>query len=512
MKPARILLLSLLITTLGSVAQQTAGGLFDFHNDLGPVVHPGSFSFEPQRQEYTMTGAGTNMWFGKDEGHFAWKKLKGDFILRTRIRFVGKGMDPHRKVGLMIRSSMDTGSIQVSGTVHGDGLTALQYRTTAGANMQEFRSSISAPEIIQLERNGNRYTLSVAKSGDLFTETSAEINGPGDEVFAGIFICSHNKDITEEAVFSNTRIVYPSPATLVPYKQYLPSMLEIQDLADDNSTIIYQSPRSIQAPNWTTDAKALIFNGDGILYHFDLSTKVQTQIPTGDVVGNNNDHVISFDGKMLAISSSSKDYPSSRVYTVPINGGKPMLITPTGPSYLHGWSPDGKWLAFVGQRNGDYDIYRVPSAGGKEERLTTAPGLDDGCEYSPDGRFIYFNSVRSGKMQIWRMNADGSEQKQITNDTLNNWFPHVSPDGKRIVFITFGNDVAPGDHPFYKHVYLRTIPVDGSQSPRVVNYLYGGQGTINTPSWAPDSRRFAFISNSGLLYGHVPTEPGKSTQ
>jgi len=504
----RTLALALVLGTLGitASAQQNAGGIFDSQSDIGPVLHAGTFRFEPARQEYTLTGSGVNMWFGKDEGHFAWKKMSGDFLLRTRIRFIGKGTDPHRKVGVMIRSSLDTGSVQVSGTVHGDGLTALQYRTAPGANMQEYRSPVNAPDMIQLERRGHHYILSVAKMGELFTVTEADINGPGEDVLAGIFICSHNKDVIEESVFTNTRIVVPAPATLVPYKQYLPSMLEIHDLTDDNGVVTYQSPRSIQAPNWTTDGKALIFNGDGLLYHFDLASRTQTRIPTGEVTGNNNDHVISFDGKMLAISSSSKDYPSSRVYTVPVTGGTPNLITPTGPSYLHGWSPDGKWLAFVGQRNGDYDIFRIPANGGQEERLTTTPGLDDGSEYSPDGKSIWFNSVRSGRMQVWRMDADGQNPKQITNDTLNNWFPHVSPDGKKVVFISFGNDVAPGDHPFYKHVYLRVMPADGSAPPRVIEYLYGGQGTINTPSWAPDSKRLAFISNSGLIYSHVPSE------
>jgi Tol biopolymer transport system component len=171
---------------------------------------------------------------------------------------------------------------------------------------------------------------------------------------------------------------------------------------------------------------------------------------------------------------------------------------------MHGWSPDGKYIVFCGDRNNEYDVYRVPSAGGAEERLTTAPGLDDGPEYSPDGKYIYFNSVRSGLMQVWRMKADGSEQTQLTNDDYNNWFPHVSPDGKWIEYITFfKSEVKPGDHPFYKHVYLRVMPVDGGPS-KVVAYLYGGQGTINTPSWSPDSKHLAFISNSSLLFPIFP--------
>lgn len=141
-------------------------------------------------------------------------------------------------------------------------------------------------------------------------------------------------------------------------------------------------------------------------------------------------------------------------------------------------------------------MYKISREGGNEIRLTTAEGLDDGSEYTPDGSYIYFNSVRTGTMQIWRMKPDGSDQEQVTHDPLNNWFPHISPDGKWIVFITFGNDVDPSDHPFYKHVYLRMMPTSGGK-PKVVAYLYGGQGTMNVPSWSPDSRKIAFVSNSG---------------
>jgi Tol biopolymer transport system component len=188
------------------------------------------------------------------------------------------------------------------------------------------------------------------------------------------------------------------------------------------------------------------------------------------------------------------------VYTVPVEGGTPRRVTALGPSYLHGWSPDGRFLVYTGQRGGEFDVYRIPVGGGDETRLTSAPGLDDGPEYSPDGTYIYFNSVRSGTMQIWRMRADGSAQEQITSDQYNNWFPHVSPDGQWIVFLSFMQDVAPSDHPFYKRVYLRVMPAGagGAGRARVVGYVYGGQGTINVPSWSPDSRRVAFVSNTGL--------------
>lgn len=216
--------------------------------------------------------------------------------------------------------------------------------------------------------------------------------------------------------------------------------------------------------------------------------------------------MLSFDGKMLAISSGEGENGASVGYVVPHTGGDPVRINKVGPSYMHGWSPDGKYLVFTGQRNNDFDIYRVPAKGGEEVRLTTAPGLDDGPEYTPDGKYIYFNSVRSGMMQIWRMAPDGSNQTQITNDDFHNWFPHISPDGKWIVFLSFlKEEVDASDHPFYKHVYLRLMPATGGPA-KVIAYLYGGQGTINTPSWSPDSRRIAFISNTNLLFPVFPME------
>src|SRR5213079_2838437 len=177
-------------------------------------------------------------------------------------------------------------------------------------------------------------------------------------------------------------------------------------------------------------------------------------------------------------------------------GGTPRRVTKLGPSYLHGWSPDGKFLVYTGQRGGEFDVYRIPVDGGEETRLTSAPGLDDGPEYSPDGKYIYFNSVRSGSMQIWRMRADGSAPEQLTSDQYNNWFPHLSPDGQWIAFLSFMKDVAPGDHPFYKHVYLRVMSARaGGGSARVAPHVHGAQRTRDpAPGWA-DSRRLQAASN-----------------
>lgn len=215
-------------------------------------------------------------------------------------------------------------------------------------------------------------------------------------------------------------------------------------------------------------------------------------IDTGYATRCNNDHGLSPDGTLLAISDGSQGDHKSTIYIVPLAGGTPRRITQNSPSYWHGWSPDGKTLAFCGERNGEFDVYTIPAAGGEETRLTTAVGLDDGPEYSPDGGYIYFNSVRTGLMQIWRMRPDGSGQEQVTSDDFNNWFAHISPDGKWMVFLTYAHDVT--GHPGGKDVMLRLMSLDGEKKITVLAKLYGGQGTINVPSWSPDSKRLAFVS------------------
>jgi len=496
--PMRTWILLPLATATGLFAQQPALGVFDSHGDVGRTRNPGSVVYDAARDLYTVAGSGANMWADHDDFHFVWKRLRGNFILTARAQFSGTGVEPHRKLGWTVRPTLATGAPHVTAAVHGDGLVALQFRRTTGGLTEEVRSPVSAPDVVQLERVGDRYTLSVARFGDTLAPVQVADVPLGDEVYIGLFVCAHNDSVVEQATFRDVRITVPPPAGFVPYRDYIGSNLEILDVATGDRTILYRSPKSLQAPNWTKDGRALIYNSEGLLYRFDLADRQAVALNTGFATSNNNDHVLSFDGRTLGISHhSADDHNASIVYTVPVDGGTPRRVTTLGPSYLHGWSPDGKFLVYTGERGGEFDVYRISATGGEETRLTTAPGLDDGPEYSPDGAYIYFNSVRSGTMQIWRMRPDGSVQQQMTSDRYNNWFPHVSPDGQWIVFLTFMPDVAPSDHPFYKHVYLRLMPAAGG-SARVVAYLYGGQGTINVPSWSPDSRRVAFVSNTDL--------------
>lgn len=277
------------------------------------------------------------------------------------------------------------------------------------------------------------------------------------------------------------------------------SILQIYDVQTGKTQTIAEFPYVIEAPFYSKDGAALYYNAEGKIYRRCLRTGETDYIPTGEATSCNNDHVLSPDGSWMAVSSGCRGDDMSRIYTVDLATGESRLITPEPLSYLHGWSPDGKTLSYCAARDYgsglEWDIYTVSAEGGKEQRLTDAPGLNDGPEYSADGNTIWFNSVRTGLMQVWKMNADGTDQTQMTFDTQwNSWFPHISPDGKQIVYVAYRlGDLEPGEHLPDKQVQLRMMDARGGE-PRTVAELFGGQGTINVNSWSPDSRFFAFVS------------------
>jgi TolB protein len=482
-----------LLAATGLLRAQTAApslGLFQSHADVGTALRAGSAQYNPADHTYTLTGSGEDLWSPSDDFQFAWKQVSGDIALTADIAFPEKGGHPHRKAVLMIRQSLDADSPYADVALHGDGLTSLQFRETQGAATHEIQSNVSAPYRLRIEKRGDFVYLFLASTaGEPLHPSGASVKLPlQGSFYVGIGICSHNKDVVEKAVFTNVDLAIPTASATLPV---LYSTLETVAIASADRRVVYVAASHFEAPNWTHDGAYFLFNSEGHILRLPVGGGTPTTIDTGTATHCNNDHGISPDQQWLAISDGSQPDHQSSVYVVPIVGGTPRRVTQNSPSYWHGWSPDGKTLAFVGQRSGDFDIYTIPVTGGDETRLTTAKGLDDGPEYSPDGTYIYFNSERTGHMQIWRMHADGSKQEQITFDDYNNWFPHISPDSKWMVFLSYGNDVT--GHPPNKDVQLRVMSLSDGKITVLVK-LFGGQGTINVPSWSPDSLKVAFVS------------------
>ena len=272
------------------------------------------------------------------------------------------------------------------------------------------------------------------------------------------------------------------------------SVLETIDVHTGERTALKEFDYVIEAPNWTRDGRYLVYNSRGKMFTYEMAASEIKEIDTGFAIDCNNDHVLSPDNSQLAVSHFTNEDATSRIYTLPLEGGTPTLITEKGPSYLHGWSPDGERLAYCAERDGQYDIYTISIHGGPETQLTNEPGLDDGPEYSPDGQHIWFNSTRTGLMQVWRMEIDGSNPTHIVKEQANCWFPHISPDGQWVAYIAYDkDDVEAGDHPPNKNVELRLVSAEGGDSKSIVK-LFGGQGSMNVNSWAPDSHRLAFVS------------------
>ena len=457
---------------------QDAIGIFDDSTDIGAATASGAASFVDGK--YSVTGSGTNMWFTSDEFHFLWKRISAaDLTLSAEITFPEAGGDAHRKAAVIVRDSLSPDSAYADIAVHGDGLVSLQYRSASGEVTREVQSARNGARHVSLIRRGN--TIIPLVDGEP-AGGSARIEF-GDTVYVGLAVCSHDPAAAETAEFTNVELSTDSAQTSRLY-----STLETIDIASTDRRTVQVFDRWIEAPNWTSDDR-LIFNGEGRLYTIPVAGGQETAIDTGTALACNNDHGLSPDGKWIAISDES-DGPSV-IRVLPIGGGTPRQVTTSSPSYWHGWSPDGATLAFCAKRDDVWGIFTIPVAGGEETRLTTAPGLDDGPDYSPDGKHIYFNSDRSGRMQIYRIGTDGSGLERVTNDDTADWFPHVSPDGRWLVFVAYDGSVA--GHPRDKDVTLQLLDrADGSV--RTIADLFGGQGTINVPSWSPDSTRLAFVS------------------
>ena len=511
MKCSILLCWALLVANFNALsAQSSMIGVFDTAVDVGKPKLAGSSTYDPIKQEYTLKGAGYNIWYNRDEFHYLTKKIKGDFIVTANFEFPKVGVYPHRKLGWMVRETLQDDAAHFTATWHGDGLTVSQWRPARGAYMRDPQDELFFPkkraQTIQIERTGKVYTMRIGNPGEpLQSAGSVTMENIGDNPYVGIFVGSHDVDVIEEAHIWNVRIDKPMPSTFnFNGADSIGSRLEVLDVFTGKRRVVYESPVRFEAPNWMPDGKTLLFNSKGNIWTIPVDgNAAPTKLNTGTIERNNNDHVISFDGKMLGISSSRQGMfgGGSTVYVLPLKGGEPKLVTEKTPSYLHGWAANNKEVYYVARRDtartSPYHIFKADINTGVETQLTNFTfGHVDGPEGSPDGKWVYYNGSQSGTMQLWRMKTDGTLQEQLTFDQYNNWFPHISPDGKWIAYISFGDDINPSDHPGGKTVSLKLMSINGG-FPKTIAYLYGGQGTINTPSWSPDSKHISFVSYWG---------------
>ncbi len=277
------------------------------------------------------------------------------------------------------------------------------------------------------------------------------------------------------------------------------SQLWIVDVVEGSRELVLESATVLfEAPNWTADGEALILNGAGRLWRVPLAAPTLQPIPLADIPDLNNDHVLDPDGQHIYLSAAD-----GQLYRAPLAGGTTVRITDPKMTdlthFLHGVSPDGERLAFVGVRIDDQwnvmsaELYSMSAEGGDYRPLTDAGMPADGPEYSPDGDWIYLNTESfSGHAQIGRMRPDGRGLQRLRHSNTVDWFPHVSPDGSTIVYLAYPSGTV--GHPADLWVDLMVVENHAWDEARSVVRLFGGQGTINVNSWSPDSRRFAYVA------------------
>jgi TolB protein len=484
------------VSIAGRYSTQNSGtslGVFEGSGDVGSVLHAGSAEYDPQTKTYTVTGSGENMWFANDDFQFVWKKVSGDVTLTADVSLLGVGGDNHRKAVLMIRQSLDGDSLYAGAALPGDGLTSLQFRDQQGGTTHEIQANVSGPRRLRLMKRGDRFYVWFAGAGEplQFAGGSTRVPLTGT-YYVGIGVCAHNKVASQKASFANVEIVTGDQPATAP-AQY--STLETITVGSTDARATYVSGDKIQSPNWSPDGEMLLFNSNGGIYRVAVAGGKAEPIDTG-LRGCNSSHGISPDGALLAVSAQHSSDGQSAIYIVPATGGKPRSLVSQAPAFFHGWSPDGSTVAFSGMKAGALNVYTIPAAGGPANQLTAVGEINDGPEFSPDGKFIYFASNRGGSMQIWHMLTDGSEPQQVTSDEeWNNAFAHVSPDGKQLVFLSYprAETVYPDD----RYVELRVLSL-ADQKVKLLAKLVGGRGTIDAPSWSPDSKRLAFVSYQSI--------------
>ena len=487
-------------------------GIFENQGDIGTVLHPGAATYDSKSDVYTVSSSGENMWFTSDDFHFVWKKASGDISIAADIALMGHTGVPHRKAMLMIRQSLDADSPYVDLAQHGVGKTSLQFRDASGAITHTIASYTYTPQRIELQKRGEFYYFFISgKDGKLRPAGASARLKLRDPFYVGLGVCAHDKDAVEKATFSHVRL---SESAAAKPGAALYSTLETIVVGSGDRQVEYVAPGRFASPNWSRDGLFFIFDREGSLFRIPVKCGAEdtgcapetdpVRVETDSLAHIDDNHGISPNGQFLAISDQPQDSHNSSVYVVPIVGGFPRKITGDGQWDCHGWSPDGKTLVLTSEENGKTNIYSISVAGGEPTRLTRDAGNNYGPEYSPDGAYIYFSSDRAGSTQIWRMRADGSAAEQVVSDLSDDWFPHLSPDGRWLVYLSYGAKGA--QHAAVNDVTLFLLSLKDGKT-RALATLQGGQGTIDAPSWSPDSTKIAFVSYSRLPSDATATKP-----
>ncbi len=506
-KPAALLVCCLLFL-IGAPSTSTAQTLPASwaSRDIGSVAVAGSARHEGG----TFTLKGTlDIWGASDGFHYVYQPLVGDGQIVARVIGV-ENTNEHAKAGVMIRESLAPDAKHATMVVTPvDGVQFLRRYETGGLTTPT-NPRISKgvlPYWVKLVRKGNEFSGSESIDGTTWTPTGTDTVNLSSRVYIGIVASSHQKMIAGTSTLDHIAVTPQTPPRSA--RPRVQSHVTLINFDGTNKHVIYSGARHFEAPNWSPDGKYLVLNSEGKLWRLRIAGGEPEVIPMGSVTRVNNDHGISPNGKELVVSENG-----GPLYILPIAGGEARRITEERPSYYHGWSPDGKRLAYVAKKPGEthYDIYSVSVAGGAAQRLTMHPGHEDGPDYSPDGKWIYFNSDRAGgpgTSDIWRVPADGAGEgdaraERVTSDDYVDWFPHPSPDDKWLIFLSYEKGTE--GHPANKDVVLRRMPLPGAEpgakaaTEKTVELvkLFGGQGTINVASWSPDGRRFAYVSYSIL--------------
>lgn len=509
--------LALLICAATTISAQAAGpvrtqasalGLFQSESDIGNAVPAGSAHYDATRHVYTIASAGANTWYHVDQFNYLWTRASGDLAITARISFPPSRYthdpNPHRKGLLMFRQSLAPGSAYVDAALHGVGLTALQYRRERGANTPDIELTISGPQAIRLEKRGDIFTLYVSQAGEPLHQVGASVQlhlrAP---FYVGLGALSHDTQTTDVIAFSHVAIerLKPLPQST---NRVLYSTLQTIEYTNQyrRAVVIRSVPGYMQSADWAPDGKSILVWEDGRLEripYLDPDGGGPPQaIDIDGLVGCSGNFGLSPDGKVLAVSCSSRQGGAHQVYLLPAaGGGVPRQLTrAVAASFFHAWSPDGKTVAFTRGSASRADIFTIPAAGGAETRLTHDT-VNDGPVYSPDGQYIYFDSSRSGTTQIWRMRSDGSQAEQITDDDALNSSPHISPDGMALAFLS----EHPGRASGYGPAAVKVMRFDDGLIQTVVG-VRGDRGSFSMQPWG-NAKRFAFITYEELP-GNAP--------